>query len=188
MVIENCHKVVLIVALKAEAKSLIKNMGLKRSKDHTWSCYESNMIDLIISGAGKQNAERAAQSVLERYQLPTICNFGVCGSRSKVYDIGTPIYINSIYDSLSKKSYFPDPLVRHKLREAGLVTHAEAQDENSLNLLKHCPLVDMEAAFICRVVDKNIPWQRVHALKVVSDHLTYKHVNASFVDDLIYGS
>jgi adenosylhomocysteine nucleosidase len=179
------HKVVLIVALKAEARSLIRVAGLKRSNDHSWSCYESKVFDLVISGVGKENAEKTTILILERYRLPTICNLGVCGSRSKKYEIGTSIYVNSIYDSLSKRSYFPDPVVRHSFRESGLVTYDEPQDNNSVQLKKHFPLVDMEAAFVCSVLDKKIPWQRVHVMKVVSDHLDYKCLSASHIEDIM---
>ena len=86
---------------------------------------------------------------------------------------------------MSRITYYPDPITRHRFTESGIVTHDEAQVFGSINLWDNTPLVDMEAASICSEAKSLIDWHNLHIIKIVSDHLEGTMLKKDFVESII---
>ena len=178
-------KIALIVALKGEARPIIKKLGLKRTDDHTVQIYSSRSIVLIITGVGRENAQKAATVLMEGVKPHAILNFGICGSSDKTKAIGDAFYINKVHDSNTDVTYYPDSLIAHSFGESGIITYDKPQVKHSTNLRIQKELVDMEAATICKELGHIISWHNVHIVKIVSDYMEGGIINKKLVHTIV---
>ena len=175
-----------LVALKAEAKPIIKALNLERITTYvTYPIYKdkANMNWLVISGVGQKNAASAARflkdlSCAKRWSVWV--NIGIAGSSIGRY--GTLFLIDKITQVSSNQCFYPRSVVKTKLRKGELMT-VDKPMFKYLNL----PLVDMEAAAFVEVVGKFSCRELVVVMKVVSDgpHNPASNLTSMAVSELI---
>ena len=111
-----------------------------------------------------------------------ICiNIGTAGGNSSVSKIGELFYINKITDDITKKSFFPDVLFHHRMKESELVTVKEPiLNKNK----KYKTLIDMEAYWIFDILSSFIPSHRLIFIKIISDHMNFYKINKAKFEQL----
>jgi len=158
----------LVIALLAEAKPIIAHLNLTKSSDKPFKIYSSPDYKLIISGMGTQNASIATAHLLT-LSPPTkndfLFNIGICGAPDS-FDIGEAIMINKI--SSSKRHFYPDMSLRHKFKEASILTVETPQEDKC----DRC--VDMESSAIFSTALYFLKTGQLSFIKVVSDHFSSK--------------
>ena len=175
-----------LVALKAEAKPIIKSLNLCRINDGSvYPTYKDKggMNWLVISGVGQKKVACAAKHLNElsgAKDWSVWVNVGIAGSSSGNY--GQLFLIDKITQASSNKCFYPSSVIKTNLQKAELLTVDEPLVDYST-----IDLVDMEAAEFTRVTSKMSIRDLVVVFKVVSDGPTnsIKSINADRIADLI---
>ena len=157
-----------VVALKAEAKPIIKALGLNRiDKNVVFPVYKDKNARnwLVISGVGQKNVVAAVKYISE-FSDSNGCsvwiNIGIAGSSSDRY--GELFLIDKITRASSDECFYPGSILKSNLQKSELLT----VDEPLLDYSK-VDLVDMEAADFVRVTSKISGRDLVLVMKIVSD-------------------
>ena len=157
-----------VVALKAEAKPIIKALGLNRiDKNVVFPVYKDKNARnwLVISGVGQKNVVAAVKYISE-FSDSNGCsvwiNIGIAGSSSDRY--GELFLIDKITRASSYECFYPGSILKSNLQKSELLT----VDEPLLDYSK-VDLVDMEAADFVRVTSKISGRDLVLVMKIVSD-------------------
>ncbi|PQM62574.1 MAG: hypothetical protein CML40_01590 [Rhodobacteraceae bacterium] len=157
-----------VVALKAEAKPIIKALGLNRiDKNVVFPVYKDKNARnwLVISGVGQKNVVAAVKYISE-FSDSKGCsvwiNIGIAGSSSDRY--GELFLIDKITRASSDECFYPGSILKSNLQKSELLT----VDEPLLDYSK-VDLVDMEAADFVRVTSKISGRDLVLVMKIVSD-------------------
>jgi hypothetical protein len=154
----------IVTALDAEARPLIDARSLKRDYALPYPLYRNDETLLLISGMGKTNALMAVSALLG-WRRPEegdcLINIGICGAPSD-YAIGEALLIHQIRES--ERSFYPDILYPHSLREASLMCV-----DAPLNAPCDSP-VDMESSAVFRAAERFFQLHRMAFIKIVSDH------------------
>ena len=175
-----------LVALKAEAKPIIKALNLCRINDGSvYPIYKDKgeMNWLVISGIGQKKAACAAKFLYERSgakDWSVWVNVGIAGSSSGNY--GQLFLIDKITQASSNKCFYPSSVIKTNLNKGELLTVDEPLVDYST-----VDLVDMEAAEFMRVSSKMSIRDLILVFKVVSDgpNNSIKNLNANRISDLI---
>ena len=178
----------IFTAMLCEAKPVIKEYSLiKVSEENIFDVYKNEKITLLITGIGKLNAVSGVSYLLKnqdkRYD---ILNLGICGTDIKKHSIGDLILINKISDEESKRSFYPDMILKSNTKEDSLMSCNKPVTKSYLkdkNFRESC--FDMEAYGICYAALKFISTDRIHILKVVSDKLEGEHLTKEYIEGLI---
>lgn len=164
------NPVLIVTALKSEAKPLIEHYGLKSDTESQFRVYQKNSITLLICGLGKQKASKSLTSFLKEYPDEyLLVNVGIAGGNPKTTKIGELFVIHKITDKNSEREWFPDILLKHGLKTSELTTVDTAVTNGSAGFKN---LVDMEASGLLEAAIKYIPPHRMVFLKIVSDSMT----------------
>lgn len=161
------HPVLIVTALKSEAKPLIANYSLNPVKESHLTLYQKNAFSLLICGVGKQKASESLTAFLQDYPDEyLLVNVGIAGGNPETTKIGELYVIHKIIDENSKREWFPDILLKHGLKTSELTTVENAVTDGSAGFKN---LVDMEASALFEAGIKCIPAHRMVFLKIVSD-------------------
>lgn len=179
----------LVTALRIEARSVISYFNLK--KDNTINklpVYSNSEMKLIISGTGMLKSSLSTSFLLGKYETgfnnSVIINFGICGSSTTNYRLGTPVLCNKIIDHCTGRSYYPDMILKHQFTEDCIVTSPVAVTESNI-INKDSKLFDMEAAGFAEAAFTFFEPNNVYCLKIVSDHLDSPGLNKKNVEKII---
>ena len=157
-----------VVALKAEARPIIKALNLYRINDNSgFPLYKdrSEMNWLAISGVGEANAGLAVQylnDLSDAKPWSVWVNVGIAGASQGSY--GELFLIDKIMQKSTKQCFYPGAIIKSNLRKGELLTVDEPVSEYS-----NVDLVDMEAAEFTKVASRISGRDLVVIMKVVSD-------------------
>lgn len=154
----------LITALDAEARPLIEHYRLKRCYDLPYTVYRNDSTLLLVTQMGSKNAMMAVSALLgwcQPKESDCVINIGICGAPEE-FSIGEALLIHQIIDQ--NRSYYPDILYSHFLRESSLMCLNTPQD-----IRLNTP-VDMESSGIFQAASRFFKLHQMAYLKIVSDH------------------
>ncbi|EKP05904.1 hypothetical protein LEP1GSC018_1893 [Leptospira kirschneri str. 2008720114] len=163
------------VALFAEAKPLIESLGLNILRDKTvFPVYQNENHTLVISGTGKIHSAMSVVFLLNEFKNQIsdsswILNFGICGARKDISEIGRSFLIHKITDEGSFKNVYPDILFHSPISESALRTFDKPIFDDVVPELPNT-LVDMEAFGFFTASRKFFSSDRIRVVKIVSDN------------------
>ncbi|EKQ85221.1 hypothetical protein LEP1GSC064_1726 [Leptospira kirschneri serovar Grippotyphosa str. Moskva] len=161
------------VALFAEAKPLIESLGLNILRDKTvFPVYQNENHTLVISGTGKIHSAMSVVFLLNEFKNQIsdsswILNFGICGARKDISEIGRSFLIHKITDESSFKNVYPDILFHSPISESALRTFDKPIFDDVVPELPNT-LVDMEAFGFFTASRKFFSSDRIRVVKIVS--------------------
>ena len=177
----------LVAALFPEARPLIRRLELKKeSLGPGLELYIGSDHALLVTGIGRLTA---AVKVARALQLPrlagvnSVINIGICGCSDISIALGTVFIANKIEEDSTTRAFFPDMLIRHPFEEATLVT----VDSPKIRGPQEPPervLYDMEASGVFQAAAEFITSDRLHFIKIVSDHLLGDKLSKDLIKDL----
>ena len=157
-------------ALFCEAKSIIEHFKMRCIQKKPYRIYSSDSLVLIVSGIGAKKTALHVEDSLKRHEFIKAINLGIAGCKDESVEIGTLYCTN------------------HKLSDIDHLTlssHDKAiEDKNALCTT----LVDMEANSFLKICKEHLSSENLFVFKVVSDHLSAKIPQKSFVEGLIKNS
>jgi hypothetical protein len=92
--------------------------------------------------------------------------------------------INRIINSVTKRSYYPDIILKHHLPESSIESFPSPVVKDESPYLSS-DLVDMEAAGFMEAAMMFFPSHNIYCLKIVSDHLEGERITPGHVSGLI---
>ena len=176
-------KFVFLTALKSEAKALIEEFDLKKSKNNSF--FNNNNFSLFITGMGKEQTLKNISHFLSFYKDldETIAiNIGIAGGNPKTTSLEDCYLINKIKSETNNDMFYPDVLIGHNWEERSLITTKKAIEVPSKN---YPNIVDMEASHIYASLIKHLPSHRLVFLKIISDHMDMQDWKKIDVDHII---
>lgn len=173
------------VALGVEAKPIIKYFNLKRDNEiKKLQVFKNERITLIVTGAGVLKSAIAlthilSQSVIDEDDI--FLNIGICGAKSRKYQIGDIVLCNRIINSELSRNYYPDMVFEHPFKEGSLESF-NSPVYNEEGVIGE--LVDMEGAGLFEATTYFFESYQLSFFKIVSDYLDGK-VTEKDVETLI---
>ena len=178
----------LVAALLQEARPFLERLDLKKhSFGHGLEFWLGKEYAILVTGTGRVPA---AVRVARALQLPEmegvghVMNIGICGCADSRTPVGAAFLINKIEEAATGRTYFPDMLAKHPFAEAMLVT-VDRPCVDGASELREPILYDMEAAGIFQAASAFVSVDRMHFLKVVSDHLEQGQLSKDAVENLL---
>jgi len=157
-------KILIHTALYPEAKPLIQYFNLVQNKTYKpIKIFENEKYILVICGVGQEKTKQLLPFVYETFSIHKAINIGIAGCKDKSIKLGTLCCTNRSIDGICTES---------------LTTVDEALDDEKR---LHTTLVDMEAKIFLEISLKNLHEKDVYVFKIVSDYLSKKIPNKSFV-------
>jgi adenosylhomocysteine nucleosidase len=158
--------VILVCALPAESKPLIRMLNLKRAQNQRYFPVYLNAeksIVLIESGIGKIKSAVATTYSLtlqQEHQHAFLCNIGIAGADQPLNSLWQ---INKVTDIATNKNYYP--FIYHHLQSISLTTLDTTSEEYQENTL-----YDMEGAGFISSAQEFVSSEQVSLLKIISDN------------------
>ena len=158
-----------VIALKAEAKEIIKNYALERVATKPFQVYKNRDIDiwLILSGIGQINAVAATTYLYVKsdalYNTIWI-NLGIVGSRN--FKVGELVQIDKITSNEFRDNYYPSPATfkNNNIERSNLITVNKPE-----TLFKSDGVYDMEGYAFFSFAKKIASYELISVLKIISD-------------------
>ena len=173
-----------VTALFDEAKPFIEETKSKKVSDFgNLNFYANEEVGVLITGYGKVPAAIAVSRWLERKggkKLGHILNVGTCGASESSISIGSVHLMHTITDQATGRNYFPDRLYASPFPEGALITVDQGQSAQDA---RKNAFYDMEASGIFQAATQFVTTDRIHFLKVVSDHLEPEAVTRENVQE-----
>ena len=158
-----------VIALKAEAKEIIKNYALERVATKPFEVYKNRDIDiwLVLSGIGQINAVAAATYLYVKSDASynTIwINLGIVGSRN--FKVGELVQIDKITSNEFRDNYYPSPATfkNNNIERSNLITVNKPE-----MLFKSDGVYDMEGYAFFSFAKKIASYELISVLKIISD-------------------
>ena len=158
-----------VIALKAEAKEIIKNYALERVATKPFQVYKNRDIDiwLVLSGMGQINAVAATTYLYVKSDASynTIwMNLGIVGSRN--FKIGELVQIDKITSNEFRDNYYPSPATfkNNNIERSNLITVNKPE-----MLFKSDGVYDMEGYAFFSFAKKIASYELISVLKIISD-------------------
>jgi purine-nucleoside phosphorylase len=167
----------IITALKPEAQAFIEKYKLQKSKLGDFRVFTNNLITLIVSGLGVQNATLATQTLINHFDITDediYINVGICAASQK-YKIGELIEIDAI--CYNNQTY----IINEKHLKTIECLDAEAHDEKY-------EIADMESFGFYDAVVHSPAIKNIFMFKVVSDHFEPHKVSKDGTKSLIFNA
>ena len=162
----------LVTALYEEAKPFIEITKCKKAQDRgNLNVYANDKVSILITGYGKVPAAVAVSRLLQSMgvePLGHIVNVGICGASDTSMPIGSIHLMHTLTDQATGRNYFPDRLYASPYPEGTLITVDQGQSAQDA---RKNSFYDMEASGVFQAATQFVTSDRVHFLKVVSDHL-----------------
>lgn len=158
----------IVVALKAEAKPIIEHFSLAPLRERPFKTYASpcGEVALVVSGMGRSACAAATVFLSEttpNHGSPSFINIGIAGGRGR--EIGSVWRAQKVTCQGSHKVWYPGVVGVRTLPCASLVT----VDQPELSYPGDS-LFDMECAGFFEMACRLTTFERIHALKVISDN------------------
>ncbi|MEM7384758.1 MAG: hypothetical protein AAF514_07410 [Verrucomicrobiota bacterium] len=171
-----------VIALPAEAKPLRQRFGLAvqvASVPFPVFRHRDGLHWLTVSGPGKTAAAAATASLFSvsgQKENGLWINVGIAGNSQ--HDMGALLRANKITDAGTSRAWFPAPTFQTSIPGQSLITVDRPQSDYD-----SADLYDMEASGFIETALRFSTVERVHSLKIVSDHSneTRKAINAGSV-------
>ena len=158
-----------VIALKAEAKEIIKNYALERVATKPFQVYKNRGIDiwLVLSGIGQINAVAATTYLYVKSDASynTIwINLGIVGSRN--FKVGELVQIDKITSNEFRDNYYPSPATfkNNNIERSNLITVNKPE-----TLFKSDGVYDMEGYAFFSFAKKIASYELISVLKIISD-------------------
>jgi len=158
-----------VIALKAEAKEIIKNYALERVATKPFQVYKNRDIDiwLVLSGIGQINAVAATTYLYVKSDASynTIwINLGIVGSRN--FKVGELVQIDKITSNEFRDNYYPSPATfkNNNIERSNLITVNKPE-----TLFKSDGVYDMEGYAFFSFAKKIASYELISVLKIISD-------------------
>ena len=158
-----------VIALKAEAKEIIKNYALERVATKPFPVYKNRDIDiwLVLSGMGQINAVAATTYLYVKSDASynTIwINLGIVGSRN--FKVGELVQIDKITSNEFRDNYYPSPATfkNNNIERSNLITVNKPE-----MLFKSDGVYDMEGYAFFSFAKKIASYELISVLKIISD-------------------
>lgn len=158
-----------VIALKAEAKEIIKNYALERVATKPFQVYKNRDIDiwLVLSGMGQINAVAATTYLYVKSDASynTIwINLGIVGSRN--FKVGELVQIDKITSNEFRDNYYPSPATfkNNNIERSNLITVNKPE-----MLFKSDGVYDMEGYAFFSFAKKIASYELISVLKIISD-------------------
>ena len=167
----------IVSALKSEAQAFVDKYKLTKSKLANFTIFSNDIMKLIISGIGVENAAQATQTFINHYDITDddiYLNIGICGA-SVQYEIGQLLEIGALVYNTKKTS----------LKNTSDITIHCLDVEMSH---KTYDVVDMESFGFYDAVSHSPAIKNFHILKVVSDHFQPEEVTKEKTKSLLFNA
>ena len=176
----------ILSALKAESDPLINYFKLAKDTSFSFPVFLNNSIALVAIGVGKKKISDRINSFFLKFKKENLyfLNIGTAGGHSQHSKIGSCYLINKIQDDLTKKSFYPDIIIKHPFNEKDIIT-VENPINNQSN--RYYSLVDMEASEIFNTCKNLVSIHHLAFLKIVSDYTNFENqeVDSFYIKNLI---
>ncbi|WP_168198197.1 5'-methylthioadenosine/S-adenosylhomocysteine nucleosidase family protein [Crassaminicella thermophila] len=152
-----------------------------------YEIFKNEEVTLIISGIGPFESAIATTYLLTQYNAgisDIFMNIGICGSKKEDRKIGSIFLCNKIINSDTKRTYYPDVLVKHPFIEGALETFSAVINKEKKKIIVG-DLVDMEGAGAFQAASSFLPPHNIYVIKIVSDLLDGESVTPKFVSQMI---
>lgn len=161
----------IVTALKSEAQAFVEKYKLKKSLYENFTLYGNEKMQVIVSGVGVANAQRATQSLMQKcdIQKDTLLNVGICAANKK-HAIGSLVKIGSVAYHETLELLDTASLCRLTCVDAPLQTPL-------------FELVDMDSFGFC-VATRGVKRRCIY--KVVSDHFEPQKVSKEGTKKLLF--
>ena len=175
----------IFAALHSEVKSIISDYDLKKCESVVGSFvqFKNDDIMLTLTGTGPVRVAVAVGAVLgkESYgkwgdepltiligSAALLCQkkYSVLDSKKESIQIGDICLINKLTNMDSKRTFYPDMIIKTDIQEASIVTGSRLLDNGSFT---GGELYDMEAAAFYEAAAEFTSPDKIHILKLVSD-------------------
>lgn len=162
-------------AMKAEAKSFIEKLGLKKNISYRhMDVFENEEYAVCITGTGMIRAAIAVTELLSTRQpsgKDFILNIGICGFRGATSGrkVGETFICNKIISSHDGKTYYPDMIYEIEYEEMQLRTLNKPDENYQYTDEENEELADMEAAGVYEAAIRFINSDQIAFIKIVSD-------------------
>lgn len=169
-------RIVVIAAMEREAQPLVRawqRVSLD-SGGRGFVAFECGEQAVVISGIGRNNAERAARVVVARYQPATLISAGLAGALIRSLKAGSVVTPNVVVDAADGTEYRCTAESGAVIGGGVLVTAGEiAGTDGKAKLVEqfHGLVVDMEAAGVARVAQETQTAFR--CVKAISDEANF---------------
>ncbi len=175
-------------AFYTEGKPFIDYFKLKKLNDPSkFQIFNKDDIFLIISGKGIINSAIATTYLLTKYgwQKEEIAlNIGICGAKNVNLSKGDLILCNKIINHNSKKSFYPDILINHNMKEASLESF-DFPIRRDYEKEIEGDIVDMEGAGFFESASSFLPSHNIHCIKIVYDLLDFNKIDPKEVQEIV---
>ncbi|ADQ07268.1 purine or other phosphorylase family 1 [Caldicellulosiruptor hydrothermalis 108] len=179
----------LITAFYSEAKALIDHFGLKKLYEPSkFQIFSGDEILLIVSGEGILQAAIATTFALTKFGASDRCialNIGICGAKEKKLSKGDVLLCNKIINHHSKKTFYPDILITHQMKEASLESFLHPVKKDTFFGEIEGDIVDMEGAGFFEAASSFLAPHNVQCIKIVYDFLAYEKIEPQEVTILV---
>jgi hypothetical protein len=175
-------------AMYSEAKPIIEHFHLKKQPSPSrFQRFTGPEMALIVGGAGTLAAAVSTAYLLTAHHAGengVFINIGICGSASRRLIPGQPVLCHKIIHHETKRTYYPDMLIRHEMAEGTLETFSRPVNSDMRQAIEG-DIVDMEGAGCYEAASVFLPPHRMHFIKVVSDALDADRLKARDVSHYI---
>ncbi len=166
------NEINIVVAMEREAIPLINYWDLKENSKKFYS-NKKKKINLIISGIGKERAEKATIYLAEKTNNNSFfLNIGIAGHKN--YKLGEIILISKITDNKTKYNWYPSLLWKTKIKKTPLITVGFPKIRYTTNFL-----YDMEASGFFKGAREFVGPEMVQCIKIISDNKKSSILNIS---------
>lgn len=178
------EQIILLVALPAEAKPLIRAFGLLRQQpDGAFPFYINGSLGLVLTGSGEKAAGDATRFAIERSLNQPACwiNLGIAGHSQ--LEPGNCLLADKIkHPSTGREWPLQPPAGLNELTTGSL--HCVDQPETRYS---EAAGYDMESAAIADALSDRDLLSRLHVVKIISDNPQHpaRGISARMVGDLI---
>jgi len=157
-------KILIHTALYPEAKPLIQYFKLIQNKTYEpIKIFENDKYILVVSGIGRKNTKKILPFVYEQFNICKALNIGIAGCKDTSIKLGSLFCTNQVLNDIQTTS----------------ITTVNVPLEDASKL--ETTLVDMEADTFLELSKKYLEDKNIFIFKVVSDYLSSKIPDKSFV-------
>lgn len=179
----------IITAFHTEAKTLIEHFRLKKLYEPSkFQIFSGNDIILIESKEGIVKSSIATTFALTKFgaaDKDIALNIGICGARKNAFSKGDVILCNKITNYYSKRTFYPDILIKHSMKEASLESFMHPVKKSNLPVETEGDIVDMEGAGFFEAASTFLAPHNVHCIKIVYDFLDFEKIDPIEIENLI---
>ena len=160
----NTSKILIHTALYPEAKPVIQHFNLIQNKLYVpLKIFENEKYLLVVGGIGQKKTNEILPIIFKQFKIKKAINLGIAGCKDENIKLGTLFCTN------------------HKLKNIQTATlttvDAPLDDATKLNTM----LVDMEANAFINNAKEYLDKENIFIFKIVSDYLSKKIPDKSFV-------